>query len=64
MPEYRAHRIGHDGHIISVTLLVCADDTDAIDQADQLANEFAVELWQRDRLIIRMYREPEVKEPD
>ena len=64
MPECRAHRIGHDGHIISVTPLVCSDDTDAIDQADQLANEFAVELWQGDRLIIRMYREPEVKEPD
>jgi hypothetical protein len=38
MPEYRAYRIGTDGHFVNSTPLVCTDDADAIGQAQRLCH--------------------------
>jgi hypothetical protein len=52
--EYRALFIGYDGNIVSQTPLMCADDTEAIEQAKQLMGGYAIELWSRDRLVTRL----------
>jgi hypothetical protein len=49
--EYSAYIIGHDGHITQRIDLLCADEADAHEQAKQLVNGQAVELWHLDRLI-------------
>jgi hypothetical protein len=55
MPEYRAYRIGMDGHFVSSTPLVCADDADAIGQAQRLCHGgHSVEIWRADRLIAQL----------
>jgi hypothetical protein len=59
MEEYRAYFIGHGGHIISQTPLVCAGDAEAIQQAKYLVDGFAIELWSGDRLVTRL--EPKAK---
>jgi hypothetical protein len=57
MQEYRTYVIGSDEHIISRTDILCSDEDEAKQQAKQLVNGHAVELWQTDRLIGRF--EPE-----
>jgi hypothetical protein len=51
MHDYRAYILGPDGHIINRIDLVCRDDEDAKERAKQLAYNYAVELWERDRKI-------------
>jgi hypothetical protein len=51
MQEYRAYVIGPDGHIQQRIDLLCADDNAAKEQARQLVNGHAVELWQLGRQI-------------
>lgn len=53
MPEYRAYIIGQDGHFHTAVPLECADDAEAMEQAEQLIDGHDVELWQRDRKIAR-----------
>jgi hypothetical protein len=52
--QYRAYQIGPDGHIKAGVDLDCADDAEAIEAADRLVREFAVELWQDARMIARL----------
>ena len=52
MQEYRASTVGLDGHIISVELMVCAHDTEAIEMARQLIKGRSVEPWSGARLAI------------
>lgn len=56
MAEYRAYRIGLDGHIIGYEPLVCANDTVATEKAKRLVDGYDIELWSGDRLIIRLDR--------
>jgi hypothetical protein len=55
---YRAYQIGPDGHIKLGTDLDCADDAEAIEAADQLVGENAVELWQGTRMVARLEAPP------
>jgi hypothetical protein len=58
MPEYLAYMVGSDGHFHSSVPLECANDTEAMKQAEQLADGHDVELWQRDRKIARFDQKP------
>jgi hypothetical protein len=54
MPDYRAYFIGRDGHFLGAKILSdCPDDELAKKAAERLVNGHGVELWDRDRLIIR-----------
>jgi hypothetical protein len=52
--EYRVYVFGKDGHISSFRAFVCADDADATVWAKQLVDGHGVELWSRDRFVIRL----------
>jgi hypothetical protein len=54
----RAYQIGPDGHIKAGVDLDCADDAEAIEAADRLVGEYAVELWQDTRMIARLAAPP------
>ena len=53
MEEYRAYMMGHDDHVTSRIDILCSDKEEARLLAKNCVNEFAVELWQRDRFIER-----------
>jgi hypothetical protein len=54
MANYRAYQIGPDGHIQQGVDLECADDAEAIEAADQLVGDCAVELWRGTRKVARL----------
>jgi hypothetical protein len=54
MAEYRAYTVGHDGHFIGFEPLVCADDSEAIEQAKRFVDGHDIELWSGDRLVTRL----------
>jgi len=58
MPEYRVYIVDSDGHFHSSVPIECADDTEAMKQAEQLVDGHDVELWQRDRKIARFDQKP------
>jgi len=51
MQEYCAYVLGPDGHITFRHDLRCADDEEAKEQAKQLVDGHAIELWQEARII-------------
>jgi hypothetical protein len=52
MQEYSVNIIGPDGHLTERIDLLCVDDADALQKAEQLSQGHAlVRLWQFDRLI-------------
>ena len=53
MPEFRIYTIGRDGHFSDAKNIECADDQEAIQKAQQTLDGHDVELWQRDRFIVR-----------
>lgn len=57
MNGFRAYIIGQDGHIKRRVDLMCADESEAKQQAKQLVDGHGVELWELDRKIARF--EPE-----
>jgi hypothetical protein len=61
MADYRVYLIGGDGHIANVIELDCADDTAAIESAKQLVNGQDIELWQQDRIVAKLDRNPDGK---
>lgn len=55
MADYRAYIIGDDGHFIGAEMLtIAADDAAAIEAAKRLVDKHDVELWDRDRLVVRL----------
>jgi hypothetical protein len=56
--EYRAYVVGRDGHFIGFEPLVCADDAEATEKAERLVDGHDVELWNGDRLVIRLGHKP------
>lgn len=54
MAEYRAYAIGADGHFVSWKPLICKDDSEAIERAGKCFEGQPVELWCRERLIVRL----------
>jgi hypothetical protein len=61
MPEYRVYIVGLDGHFFNSVELECADDTEAMEQAEQLVDGHDVELWQRARKIATFERKPKIQ---
>jgi hypothetical protein len=53
MKGFRAYIVGSDGHVTHRVDLRCLDEEDAKRQAKRLVDGRAVELWDRDRKIIR-----------
>ena len=51
--SYRAYLLDSAGRFADVVPLECADDDEAMKQAQQLANGRDVELWQRTRKIAK-----------
>jgi hypothetical protein len=51
MPDYRVYVLDLSGHFSDVIQLECADDDEAMKQAEQLVDGHDVELWQRARKI-------------
>jgi hypothetical protein len=55
MPDYRAYIIGQDGHFLGAEILSeCADDEAAEKAAQNLVRGHDVELWDRNRLVIKL----------
>jgi hypothetical protein len=54
MIEYRAYVIGDDGHIVSATGLVCENDEAAIAEVKAFLLDQTIEIWSRDRFVIRL----------
>ena len=52
----RAYIIGQDGHFLGAEILSeCTDDETAEKAAQKLVGGHSVELWDRDRLVIRLF---------
>ena len=60
MPEYRVYIIGSDGHFFNSVELDCADDSEAMERANNLLIH-DVELWQRDRKIATFSHKPKIQ---
>ena len=56
MGDYRAYRIGPDGHFADVEIINATDDSDAVRQAFA-GEQHPRELWQRDRLVAVLERD-------
>jgi hypothetical protein len=54
MADYRVYLVGRDGRTISQTASICADDAEAIKQAQHFIGGDAIELWNGDRLVKRL----------
>ena len=54
MPEYRAYKVGLDGHFFGFEPLVCANDAEATEKAKRLVDGHDVELWSGERFIVRL----------
>jgi hypothetical protein len=55
MPTYRIYYTGSDGHIVAPPEIIeGSDDKDAIEKARQFADGRTIELWDRDRLLIKI----------
>jgi hypothetical protein len=55
MPEYRIIIFGA-GYLYRPIILECADDAEAMKQAEQFADDRDVELWRGDRRVVRFER--------
>jgi hypothetical protein len=58
MLDYRAYRVGVDGHFVGFEPMICADDAEAIEEAKRLVDGHDVELWSGERHVIRISHEP------
>jgi hypothetical protein len=52
MPDYRAYKVGQDGHIVGLLFeRTFDDDVTAIAYTEQLAGEGMVEIWEGKRMV-------------
>lgn len=57
MAEYRAYFIGEEGHFVGFEPLVCRDDSEAVARAQSLVDGHDIEVWSRDRFVVRLHHE-------
>jgi hypothetical protein len=57
MPGYRINKAGPGGSLVVGEDIECADDQEAIKKAAQVAKDSDIELWERDRRVIRLLPE-------
>ena len=51
MEEYRLYFLGPEGRFSRAVAFACCDDQHAIETVAEHRDGFAMELWQRDRLV-------------
>jgi hypothetical protein len=52
MPDYRAYKVGHAGHVVGLLFeRTFDDDGTAIAYTEQLAGEGMIELWEGKRMV-------------
>jgi hypothetical protein len=56
--EYRAYAVGRDGHFIQCDEMICRDDGEAIAKAKSLIRDSDIEIWNRNRFVIRLVHTP------
>lgn len=56
MSGYRVYFVNGQGRFVRAVELLCRDDEEATAHARDLADEQAVELWDRARLVARFER--------
>ena len=61
MPAFRIYTVGRDGHFKGVKGIECADDQEAIHEAQQALDGRDIELWERGRFITRLAAKPGAK---
>jgi hypothetical protein len=54
MPQYRIFFLDQFGRFTGAEVIDCPDDQEAIATSRQRVNGYEVELWHRDRFIIRL----------
>jgi hypothetical protein len=54
MVHYRAYHVDDHNRVFGTAILVCADDQSAIEHAERLVNGHDVEVWRRERLVVRL----------
>ena len=54
MIGYRLYLMSGDGHILRAVELTCENDSEALEQAEGLAQGQAAELWNQARLVGRL----------
>jgi hypothetical protein len=55
MPEYRLYQLTKDNHIRAAPIILSfATDDEAVQHARQLVDGYDIEVWDRDRLVIRL----------
>jgi hypothetical protein len=55
VPDYRAYIVSQEGHFLGAEILSeCADDEAAEKAARKLVSGHDVELWDRDRLVVKL----------
>ncbi len=59
MSDYRAFIVGDDDHFIGFEPMICSDDSEAISKARRMVDGHDIELWNGDRLVIRLEHKPE-----
>jgi hypothetical protein len=52
--EYRAYAVGSDGHFVQCDEMICRDDGEAIAKARRLISDSDIEVWNRNRFVIRL----------
>jgi len=53
MAVYRFHLI-NKGRVVTTLARDCAEDIDALDMARRFASNFAVEVWQGSKVVVRL----------
>jgi hypothetical protein len=54
MTEYRAFKVGTDGHFVGFEPIVCDNDAGAIEQAKRLLDARTIEVWCAERLVAKV----------
>jgi hypothetical protein len=54
MAEYRIFTVGTDGHFISSKPLLCDDDEEAVQKAEQLLDGHDLQIWSGPRYVRRL----------
>jgi hypothetical protein len=55
VPYYRVYPVNHAGRILGPsTVIECANDPEAIHEAQQAVDGHDVEIWQEARLVVRL----------
>ena len=52
--SYRAYEVDRNDHIVSFTPITAHSDDEAVEKTKAIPDGRVIELWNRDRLVIRL----------